>query len=50
MREALEWYADEGRYQWYSSHTLEPYHREIAVDNGQRAREALREEDTATDA
>ncbi len=61
MRAALEWYADEGHWQdgvagWLRE---EPemaklwgphWSLHFCRDNGQRAREALRKEDTATDA
>ena len=53
MREALEWYAEDGRYmltRWtdYGGGTFSE--AEVIIDHGQRAREALRKEDTATDA
>jgi chromosome segregation ATPase len=53
MRAALEWYAEDGRYmrtRWtdYGAGTFSE--AEVIIDHGQRAREALRKEDTATDA
>ena len=50
MREALEWYAEDGRYmltRWtdYGGGTFSE--AEVSIDHGRRAREALREEDTA---
>ena len=47
MREALEWYAEDGRYmltRWtdYGGGTFSE--AEVSIDHGRRAREALREE------